>query len=74
VTPASFQGFVPDEPVPVEVERLLDEPDRHGDLVDFLLMVAIAILLVLSVGFALFIIDGIWDMVGLGEGADVGDA
>ena len=65
--------FASDEPVPLEVQRLLEEPDRHGDLVDFLILFSIAIFIVLSIGFALFLIDGVWDMVGMGEGVESQD-
>ena len=55
---------------PPEVRELLEEPDRHGDLIDFLILFGIAIVVVLSVGAAFLFIDAVWDMVGLGEGSN----
>ncbi len=61
--------YVPDEPVPADVRHLLEEPDPSGDLVDFLILAGIAFALVLSFAAALFFIDMVWDLVGMGEGA-----
>ncbi|HEX9816747.1 MAG TPA: hypothetical protein VGB18_07190 [Candidatus Thermoplasmatota archaeon] len=63
-----MDSYASDEPGLGEVQRLLEEPERHGDVIDALIVVGFVIALVLSLGAALLLIDTVWNLVGLGEG------